>query len=162
MPVHRSIAAAPFPSSPVRLSLAAKSVSITPCARPSREARFPCACLSVAARPVSVYPRVPFPSPQSPGPIPHRFYSASGKTRVAGLDCSLVYQYRDRYWRVNYSDQSSKISLFHFSVALGLGGAEQFLREILWVLFGRGTLGRTVWGVGFSKFVASSIASSPC
>ena len=35
------------------------------------------------------------------------------------------------------------------------GCGEQFLRERLWVLFGRGTLGRKIWGVGFLKFVAS-------
>ena len=52
-----------FPSNPVRLSLAAKSVSVThcACACPSPRSRFPYACLSVAANTVSVYPRVPFP-----------------------------------------------------------------------------------------------------
>ena len=65
-------------------------------------------CLSVAAKPVfrapaCLSPRSPFPStspfaflsPQSLGPVPHRFHAAS----VVSLQ-GQVYNYRDRYWRV--------------------------------------------------------------
>ena len=34
-----------------------------------------------------------------------------------------VYHYRNRYWRVHYSDQNSKMFLFYFMIILVLGGA---------------------------------------
>ena len=87
-----------FPSNP-RASLPCREVRLRHALR---------LCLSVAAKPVfrapaCLSPRSPFPStspfaflsPQSLGPVPHRFHAAS----VVSLQ-GQVYNYRDRYWRV--------------------------------------------------------------
>ena len=80
----------PFPSNPVRLSLAAKSVSVTPCACACPSPRSPCSVRLLVCRREARFrlpPCFAFPSSQSIGPVPHRFHAASGNTLIAVSDC---------------------------------------------------------------------------
>ena len=81
----------PFPSNPVRLSLEAKSVSVTPCACACPSPRSPFAVRLLVCRCEAHFRLLPcaFPSPQSLGPVPHRFHAASGNTLIAVSDCRV-------------------------------------------------------------------------
>ena len=80
-----------FRSNPVRLSLAAKSVSVTPCACACPSPRSPFSVRLVVCRREARFrpPPCAFPSPQSLGPVPRRFHAASGNTSVAVSDCMV-------------------------------------------------------------------------
>ena len=75
--------------------------SLTPVLR--RQARFPCTCLSIAAKP---FPSVPFPRRNVLALFPlgslRRWRYLESGLRLQGE----VYDYRDGYRRVNYSDQN--------------------------------------------------------
>ena len=89
------------------------------------------------------------PCPSSP------YTSPSGRTSLTVLRLQgQVYHYRNRCWRVRHSDQSSKISLIHFSTIFmdeRVSGA-----FFMWK-FGAPAqeVGTKVWGVGFWNVIAS-------
>ena len=91
-----------FPSNAIRLSLAAKCVSVTPCvcAYPSPRNPFSARLLVCLPKPVAVYPRVPFPRRKVLALLPTGFEqpleNINSGLRLQGqaYDCS------DRYWRV--------------------------------------------------------------
>ena len=68
-----------FRSNPVRLSLAAKSVSVTPCACACPSPRSPFSVRLLVCRRQARFrlPPCAFLSPQSLDPVPHRFHAAS-------------------------------------------------------------------------------------
>ena len=105
-------------ASPLKRSLFPSRLALAPVRR--REARLPCACLSVAANAVYVYPPVPVPRRKLLALFPIGFMQP-----LEILDCGLrlkgqAYDCRYGYWRVRDSGQNRELTRREMSRSLAL------------------------------------------